>query len=137
MYRCTERTEPADAIMGLAALIPNPWPEPDWSRNALIRCMQGDEAHDYHAGWLRNGGRKNTDLFVCWRAGGAQWLEDSELCLSLKTKNGQSCTLFLHHGGPCTWALIDTERIAAVAEADQLMKDWGISIVPPPQIPPR
>jgi hypothetical protein len=131
MYRCEARTLLADEVERAARLIPSPVDRVEWARtDEVFRCKLEDEAHAYHAAFLRSGTSLDPcmDVFLCWRdPEGQQWLEDAEVCLKKKGDHpmGVGCTIFKDHPGRCDWGYIDPVQVATLAQADQLRQEWG------------
>lgn len=129
-YRCTAEAELDDDLRALAAQIPTPHTDIEWTSFDTLQCMVEDVPHEHHAAFLRTGARTDpdTDVYVCWRDGSSkQWLEDIECCMNRPNPLGTGCTIFKDHPGRCEWQYIDPAQVAAQAMADQLMKEWGLS----------
>ncbi|MEU8695617.1 hypothetical protein [Streptomyces sp. NPDC048665] len=113
-----------------AAKIASPWSCIEWSSFDPLQCLIEDVPHDHHAAFLRTGARAgpDSDVYLCWCDGSStQWLEDLECCMHRPDPLGTGCTIFTGHPGRCDWQYIDPEQVAAQAQADQLIKAWGLS----------
>lgn len=112
-YRCTATVEPGSEVMDRAACLDSPTPDIDWAEEGALQCMLEDGPHDRHVTFLRSGGHRNSDVFLCWRdEAPAQWLADLECCLLTATRLGSGCTLYKGHPGACEWAIVDLAREA-------------------------
>lgn len=127
-FRCTATTEVRADVRAAAQTIGSPLGRIDWTSDTVLQCLIEDVAHDFHAAFLRTGARENSDVFLCWTDGAPeQSLADLDCCLARRDPMDSGCTIFAHHPGRCEWAYIDPPHLAAQAQADQLLKELGIS----------
>ncbi|MFF8728120.1 hypothetical protein ACF073_16740 [Streptomyces sp. NPDC015171] len=47
--------------------------------------------------------------------------------MARRTELGTGCTIFKGHPGRCDWEYIDPEYMAGLAQADQLVKEMGLT----------
>jgi hypothetical protein len=116
-FRCTSTCEIKDHTFRLAQRLPcADHGEVDWAFLDDLRCVLGEEEHEFHATWLRSGSELEKDVYLCWRDDpGTQWIVDAEVCLKTKTPLGSSCTIYKGHPGKCEWDHVDLEAPARSA----------------------
>ncbi|MFF0510942.1 hypothetical protein [Streptomyces sp. NPDC004250] len=113
----------------MAAAIRSPFERIEWASDTVQRCLLEDIPHDSHAAFLRTGSHGDpvaSDVYLLWRDGDpAQSLADLHCCLAQRTPMSSACTIFRGHPGRCEWQYVDPEQVAAEAQADQLLREWG------------
>lgn len=127
-FRCTATVEVQADTWAAAKTIASPRDNLLWASDTVLQCLIEDVDHDFHAAFLRTGSRPDSDVFLCWRDGvPGQALADLDCCLERRDPMDIGCTIFKHHPGLCEWRYIDPPDVAATAQADQLLKEWGLS----------
>lgn len=129
-FRCVARVLLDDAVRAKAEKIHSPHSSIEWTQYTELQCLVEDVPHDFHAAFLRTGSRTDpdSDVFLCWTdESSAQTLADLECCMNRRTELDTGCTIFKNHPGRCEWEYIDPELVAVEAQADQLIKELGLS----------